>query len=64
MTVKEIENEIEYLQRVRMLEVMSIEFWGKKLAATNQKIYNLEINLLFENAKETNLKTAIDGTNK
>ena len=43
MTVKEIENEIEYFQRVRMLEIMSIEFWGKKLATTNQKIYNLEI---------------------
>jgi hypothetical protein len=64
MTVKEIENEIEFLKKIRFNQIKSIEFWGKKLAETNQNIYNFEIDLIFENAKLTNLKTATDGANK
>jgi hypothetical protein len=52
MNVEEIESEINYLNQVRTLQVLSIDFWTKKLTETNQKICNLEIDLLFENSKK------------
>jgi len=64
MSEQQIRTEIDYLNKVRLSQIASIEFWVKKLAVTNQNIYNLEIDLIFEQAKETNLKTAIDGNNK
>jgi hypothetical protein len=54
MTVKEIEKEINYLKQVKALESLSVDFWKKKVKETNQKICNLEIDLIFENSKKTN----------
>lgn len=64
MTVKEIKQELKNLENLRLSEIKMIEYWGKQLAETNQNIYNFEIDLIFENAKLTNLKTATDGANK
>lgn len=67
MTANEITQELRNLENLRLSEIKMIEYWGKKLAETNQNIYNFEIDLIFENAKITNLqtlKTATDGTNK
>ena len=57
MSEEQIRTEIDYLNKVRLSQISSIEFWVKKLAITNQNIYNLEIDLIFEQAKENNLKT-------
>lgn len=67
MTANEIKQELRNLENLRLSEIKMIEYWGKKLAETNQNIYNFEIDLIFENAKLTNLetlKTATDGANK
>ncbi len=64
MTITEIKQELRNLENLRLSEIKMIEYWGKQLADTNQNIYNLEIDLIFENAKLTNLKTlktATDG---
>jgi hypothetical protein len=56
MSETEIKQELKNLENLRLSEIKMIEYWGKKLAATNQNIYNLEIELIFEQAKQTNLK--------
>lgn len=56
MSETEIKQELKNLENLRLSEIKMIEYWGKQLAATNQNIYNLEIELIFEQAKQTNLK--------
>ena len=56
MSENEIKQELKNLENLRLSEIKMIEYWGKQLAATNQNIYNLEIELIFEQAKQTNLK--------
>ena len=56
MSETEIKQELKNLENLRLSEIKMIEYWGKQLATTNQNIYNLEIELIFEQAKQTNLK--------
>jgi hypothetical protein len=56
MNEAEIKKELEELENLRFSQISMIEYWSKKLADTNQNIYNLEIDLVFEQAKQTNLK--------